>query len=184
MSKALPVKDFPHYYITDAGEVFSRVRCNNYRIKKLRVLSGGTSGYPFVGLWKKGKRYNKMIHRMVAETFIPNPENKPQVNHIDGNKFNNNASNLEWVTDAENKLHRYRVLGYNSPNKGKFGKDNGKSKIVQQIKDGVVIAEYYGIGEVERITGIGTPNVSACCRGIQRSAGGYQWKYKGAKFKK
>lgn len=179
MSKALQIKGFSQYYITDTGDVYSRVRPNNYRIKKLKTVFGGTSGYPFVGLWKEGKHYNKMIHRIVAETFIPNPENKPQVNHIDGNKFNNNVSNLEWVTDAENKIHKYHVLGYSSPNKNKFGKDNPKAKIVQQIKDGVVIAEYHGIGEVKRITGIGTANVSACCRGVQHSAGGYQWKYKG-----
>lgn len=179
MSKALQIKGFPQYYITDTGDVYSRVRPNNYRIKKLKTVFGGTSGYPFVGLWKEGKHYNKMIHRMVAETFIPNPENKPQVNHIDGNKFNNNVSNLEWVTDSENKKHRYKVLGYNSPNKGKFGKDNGKSKIVQQIKDGNVIAEFYGVGDAHRRTGIDINSINRCCLGQQDFAGGYQWNRKG-----
>ena len=60
-------------------------------------------GYLRVDLMKDGKRVHKKIHRLVAEAFIPNPENKPQINHIDGNNQNNSVTNLEWVTDAENK---------------------------------------------------------------------------------
>lgn len=63
------------------------------------------NGYARTELWKKGLRYRPSIHRLVAEVFIPNPENKPQVNHLDGNKLNNNVSNLEWCTVQENLLH-------------------------------------------------------------------------------
>ena len=62
-----------------------------------------------VELWKENKREVKMIHRLVAEHFIPNPEGKPQVNHIDGNRSNNCADNLEWVTNSENTAHAYRT---------------------------------------------------------------------------
>jgi len=64
-------------------------------------------GYPQTSLWKNKKGHSKTIHRHVAETFIPNPENKPQVNHIDGNKLNNNIDNLEWNTSNENIQHAY-----------------------------------------------------------------------------
>lgn len=63
-----------------------------------------------VALYKNGKRKWHKVHRLVAKAFIPNPENKPQVNHIDGNKINNSVTNLEWVTDEENKAHRKGLL--------------------------------------------------------------------------
>lgn len=69
-----------------------------------------SKGYLRVDLYdKNGNRKHFKIHRLVAKAFIPNPENKPQINHIDGNKQNNSITNLEWVTDAENKEHRNRV---------------------------------------------------------------------------
>lgn len=63
------------------------------------------NGYARTELWKKGERWRPTIHRLVAQTFIENPENKPQVNHLDGNKLNNTVSNLEWCTAQENMLH-------------------------------------------------------------------------------
>lgn len=68
-------------------------------------------GYFFVCAKENGRRKNLTIHRLVAEAFIPNPENKPEVNHIDGNPHNNHVSNLEWVTSSENRKHAYWVLG-------------------------------------------------------------------------
>lgn len=68
-----------------------------------------TWGYLLVDLRKDGKRYLKCVHRLVAETFIPNPENKPQVNHKDGNKLNNTVNNLEWVTCSENQQHAFDI---------------------------------------------------------------------------
>lgn len=69
-----------------------------------------SKGYLRVDLYdKNGNRKHFKIHRLVAQAFIPNPENKPQINHIDGNKHNNSITNLEWVTDAENKEHRKKL---------------------------------------------------------------------------
>lgn len=177
MSKALQIKGFPEYYVTDSGEVYSRNLYNNPngRIKRLKKTLEQT-GYYTVNL--KGRIIS--VHRLVAEAFISNSEKKPCVNHINGIKTDNRVENLEWCSYAENNLHAYRVLGrsYIPPFKGKSGKEIRFSKVVEQIKDGNVIAEYYGCHEADRETGITYKNISACCLGKRKSAGGYQWRYK------
>lgn len=76
----------------------------------IRWFSTDRCGYHRLNLALKGKKQNFFVHRLVAVAFIPNPENKPFVNHIDGDKFNNHYSNLEWVSSQENNLHVCRVL--------------------------------------------------------------------------
>jgi hypothetical protein len=76
----------------------------------IRWFSTDRCGYHRLNLANKGKKQNFFVHRLVAVAFIPNPENKPFVNHIDGDKFNNHYSNLEWVSSHENNLHVCRVL--------------------------------------------------------------------------
>lgn len=95
----------PKYTISTTGEIYSTKR-------KISLKSTvDTSGYLRVGLWdteeKKTKKY--LVHRLVALTYIPNPLNLPQVNHIDGDRFNNDISNLEWCTAGENQKHAYRI---------------------------------------------------------------------------
>ena len=174
--KAFPIKDFPDYYITDTGDVYSRTTGRFIKMK----LSLAKSGYLRVQVCRNHKKYIKLVHRLVAETFIPNPENKCEVNHIDGNKQNNNVENLEWVTRSENILHAYKVLGKkpNCPNTNKLGKESTRAVIVQQIKDNKVIAEFYGVREASRITGIHRNSIYQCCQGKYKTAGGYVWKYK------
>jgi hypothetical protein len=95
----VPVDGFENYLVDPYGRVYSLSR------KKLRVPVKSSRGYWQLHLWKDGKVFTKKFHRLVATAFIPNPENKPEVNHIYGNKQDNRAKHLEWVTAKENLEH-------------------------------------------------------------------------------
>jgi hypothetical protein len=179
MSRALRIKDFPDYYVTDTGDVYSRnvYKDLNGRIRK-RTQYLGKDGYYHVGLYEPHKSKTFSVHRLVAQAFIPNPKKLPCVNHKDGNKQNNHISNLEWCTVSWNTAHSYRVLGNKHHALGKFGKDNPKSKIVLQILDNKIIAKHYGVCEASRNTGVHHTNICKAIKGVYKTAGGYQWKYK------
>ena len=95
---------FDGYEVSNLGRVR---RLHKTIPPRIRKLTTDTHGYLHVNLWHGGKSKHFSIHRLVAIAFIPNPENKPEVNHIDGNKLNNRVSNLEWVTSSENQRHAF-----------------------------------------------------------------------------
>lgn len=168
------------YKVSIDGDVISLDRFNSIGRKiKGRKLSPRieSTGYGFVTLYDGGSIKKWKIHRLVAEHFIDNPMNKPCVNHKDGDKLNNRASNLEWCTHGENKSHSFVELKERHWMLGSLGRKCIHSKCVQQISGGVVVAEFGSAQEAFRETGISQGNISAVCRGVRGSAGGYNWRY-------
>lgn len=133
-----PIKGYENYSISTHGNV-RRYRTYSsfyYKGKDRFVYIKGMitiKGYHMKGVCKNGTKRNIAVHRLVAEHFIPNPQNLPQVNHIDGNKLNNHISNLEWVTASENILHSVRI-GLRKP---KDGRTYHNSRMVINLESGV-----------------------------------------------
>lgn len=116
------------------------------------------------------------VHRLVANLFIPNNKNKPQVNHIDGDKLNNKVDNLEWCTNSENGKHAWD----NGLRTKRLGKDNKFSvKIDQFDLNNNYIKTWGSIGEITRELGISHSLITATCQGKQKTSRGYIWKYGG-----
>lgn len=102
------IEGFENYLISQHGDVYSLPKKTRKGTRKLKPVKQKT-GYLLVDLVKNGCRTKKLVHRLVAEAYIPNLDNKPQVNHIDGVKHNNHKSNLEWATRSENQKHAIRI---------------------------------------------------------------------------
>jgi len=165
-----------YYEASPSGLIrsISRQYVNNRgatRMVEGRVLSPTTSrsGYQLVALYKNKKRKDLLVHRLVAETFLNNPTNKKEVNHIDGDKKNNKIGNLEWCTQSENLKHRYRVLGC-APC------DGGQSKPVRCIETG----EVYASGRAAaRAIGCSQSHISASARNPRRGYRGLHFEFVG-----
>lgn len=143
---------------------------NKGRVKNLKsgkVLKNiiNTHGYSMVSLPKgDGKSKNMLVHRLVAEAFIPNPLNLLQVNHIDENKRNNDVSNLEWVSASQNQRHSAHTKS---------------CRINQYTLDGELVKEWESSKQIERETGHDQSNIIKCCKGYKNYShvGGYKWQY-------
>ena len=173
------IKDIPGYEglyaVTTTGEVFSYPKGN----KKPRWLKSYITSYGYSGLSLTAKQ--KLVHRLVAIAFIPNPDNKPQINHINGIKTDNHVSNLEWVTNSENVLHSFRVLGKkaNKPGLNKFNDNSLRAKkVLQYSMSGEFIAEYGSVITAAKECNCNKISIASCARGIYKSAGNYIWRYK------
>lgn len=123
------ISGFENYMISERGEVYSIKR------KKIMKTFKDSSGYMRISLVKNNKKHTKKVHRLVAEAFIQNKHNKPQVNHINGIKDDNRVVNLEWCTESENQKHCYKI-GLRKKFKGE-GNPNSKltNKQVDEIKE-------------------------------------------------
>lgn len=154
----LPVPNFPKYTVTRKGEVINRFGAPI----KQEVTNKGYLRVSLCNSDIKHKRF--LVHRLVAFLFIPNPNNLPQVNHINGDKTDNRVENLEWCTALENLNHSNVI---EKASVAKFRK-------VKCLTDGV---EYNSIKEVCELFGLHHANVVACCNGRRKTCGGMVWQY-------
>lgn len=165
------VKSLQRYYIQKRPN--EKIRSIPIRERLLKP-SKQKCGYMLVTLQVNTNVYYRSVHRLVAEHFIPNPENKPQVNHKDLNKINNTVSNLEWASRSENIRHSY---------------DNGRNVGVKPIqmlckKSMNVLMEFSCVKDAAKYVNRGHCNISSCANGKLNTAYGYKWKFKMSKCQK
>jgi hypothetical protein len=174
------------YQVSNLGRIKSLKRIaerkNSRCIKVGGIIlkpSRSNIGYLFVVPRKNGVPHTLYIHKLVANAFIPNPESKPQVNHINGVKTDNKVDNLEWCTQSENIKHSFKTLGHKKHLIGKFSKEHPKSKTVCQFDlAGRFIKEWDSINDASNELNIDCSSISKCCLKNRNKAGGYIWKYK------
>ena len=155
------VKDFENYVIYTNGDIYS-LYINNL------ITPSSSYGYLKVVLCHNGNHKTCTIHRLVAESFIPNPKNLKIVNHKDLNKINNDVTNLEWCSQLENVRH---AVCNGKRGKGKF--------LYQFEKDGKLVASYSSIREASNITGIKISSISGAANGRLMYGGGFCWSLDG-----
>ena len=126
------------------------------------------NGYLAIDLHKAGSFIRFFVHRLVASSFVENPDGKPIINHKDSNRTNNRFDNLEWVTQSENVIHGYRFGNMIPPHQRKVG---------QYDFDGNLIRIWKSQTDVEREMGIFQANIYKVCYGKRNQAGGYVWRY-------
>lgn len=170
--KYAKIKGFENYLIGNNGQVVSLRTMTT----KMATSNHYGKGYLYVDLYRNNKRKRVYIHRLVAEAFIPNINNKPYVNHKDGNPKNNNVDNLEWCTPLENVIHASKVIN----TMRQYKKANEKRKKAVNMIDrftGSLVATFSSIREAERIMGISASNITACLKGRQKYTKDYSWYY-------
>lgn len=141
-------------------------------------LSTGSGDYLQLNAYQSGKRYTFLVHRLVAQKFVPNPDNLPEVNHDDGNKLNNHYLNLKWCTRPQNIQHGFDTGLITPPWKNKPRKGHPRSKSVYQCDGGAIVCEHDSVRQAAKSLKIHHNLIYDNIKGKLKSAGGFQWKYK------
>jgi hypothetical protein len=151
------------YQVSNLGRVRSLPR----KLCKGTILKARDNGYGYltVGLSKNNNTVRYKVHRLVAQTFLPNIHHYDDVNHKDGNKYNNSTTNLEWCSRSYNMKHAYKMGLLKSV------------PVLQLDKNGNIIKKWKGAKYVYEKLGIPDSNINRCCKGERNTAGGYRWKY-------
>ena len=173
-----PVVGYEGYYeISDKGNLRSVDRVETMRNGRTRMKYGkplakvwydGQHHYKGATLCKDGQHKRLSIHRLVAMAFVPNPNGYPEVNHIDEDRLNNCADNLEWCDRQYNNTH--------GTIRARVATSQGKS-VLQLDENGAVIKQWASQGLAAASTGASQTGISACCRGACKQSGGFGWRY-------
>lgn len=178
------------YQVSNLGRVKSlEKKClsrnGKYRVNKEKILklyTNSKDGYIRVGLWKNNKHHSFTLHKIVAQTFIDNYDNKPCIDHINGDRTDNRVENLRWVTHKENNNNPITKKRHSTNHPkvflGILGKNNPSSiPVLQFTKDGELVKKWDCIRDIQRELNIGNSGITKCCKGKCKTAGGYIWKY-------
>lgn len=187
------------YKVSSKGNVMNTGNYRDGRKYKPKVLTPNTDihGYKYVNLYKNGKSKSIKIHRLVAEAFIRNPENKPCIDHINTDRSDNSVSNLRWVTYYENANNSITKKHLRDVWKGKEISDDFRRKrsemmkaniekvmekvripVLQFTKDNIFVAEFPSTVDAAKAVKGNASSISRNCRGKRPTAYGYIWKYK------
>lgn len=177
------IDEYPNYLINRTGEIYSA-------ITKRKLRGQNVNGYLRVDLKKEDNKKSKQyIHKLVAKTFIPNPNNYPKVYFINGDHLDCRVSNLKWGTQKDALNTEYALKRKSECQKGKSKSLHSTKKriktmqekygvkVEQYTMDGVLLSKFNAYGEAQRITGISAGGIRRCCLGLVKHAGGYIWKH-------
>lgn len=163
------IDGFPGY------EISSACRIRSLPHKRILKQSNHIKGYMTIGLRKNRESSSRLVHRLFAIAFVPNPENKPFINHKNGNKKDNTIENLEWCTGKENSIHA-SLNGMLHPwLKGKLNHHLSKP-IIQLSISGKELRRWPSLAEAQRQLGVSDKAVSNCLRGLCKTSCGFIWK--------
>ena len=153
-------KTIPHYLVDPSGKIYT---AQGEELTQFQSYNG----YMRVKLSKGVNRGMYLVHRLVAMTFLENPNDYPVVHHKDADRCNNSVDNLEWCNNSHNQMERFR------------GSVGTKAKpVIQLTMAGEFVKEWITPVKVFRELGIHPQNISKVCRGLRKQAGGFRWKYK------
>ena len=161
MEDMIKIEGYENYYITKNGEVWNG--------KKFISRWEDNVGYYQVVLYKNGKKKHIRVHRLVAQYFVSNPHNKKQVNHIDGNKLNNNFENLEWVSNSENTKHGY--------DNGLYRSRKRSHSILVKTKDGQAVGIFPSIRNLSEVLGLNRKTVTSILKNEKTNNYKYLFEY-------
>ena len=158
------VKGFENYSISNYGRLKVKKPNGSEKICSQQKTDNGYYYFKLNGICKKQKM---RIHRLVAIAFIDNINNYDQVNHKNGNKWDNRVENLEWCNNSMNIDHRVNVLGYKS----------GKKEVLKISLDGKLLEKYDSLEAAASANNVSKCNISSVCHGRMKTSAGYKWSY-------